>query len=39
MRDPALILVVDDVADNLEILQMRLESQGYEVATSGDGVE
>ena len=39
MRDPPLILVVDDVPDNVEILQMRLESQGYEVATAGDGVE
>ncbi|MBV9202805.1 MAG: response regulator [Alphaproteobacteria bacterium] len=39
MREPARILVVDDVPDNLEILQMRLESQGYEVATAGDGVE
>ena len=39
MREPARILVVDDVPDNLDILQMRLESQGYEVATAGDGVE
>jgi DNA-binding response OmpR family regulator len=39
MRDPARILVVDDVPDNLDILQVRLESQGYEVATAGDGVE
>jgi adenylate cyclase len=39
MRDPACILVVDDVADNIDILQMRLESQGYEVVTAGDGVE
>jgi adenylate cyclase len=39
MRDPPLILVVDDVADNVEILQMRLESQGYEVATAADGIE
>ena len=39
MREPARILVVDDVADNVEILQMRLESQGYEVVTAGDGVE
>ena len=31
MRKPPLILVVDDVADNVEILQLRLESQGYEV--------
>ena len=38
MRDPPLVLVVDDVADNVDILQMRLESQGYEVVTAGDGV-
>jgi len=37
MREPPLILVVDDVADNVEILQLRLESQGYEVATATDG--
>jgi class 3 adenylate cyclase len=39
MRDPPLILVVDDVPDNVDILQMRLESQGYGVVTAGDGVE
>lgn len=39
MREPARILVVDDVPDNVEVLQMRLERQGYEVATAGDGVE
>jgi adenylate cyclase len=39
MRDPARILVVDDVPDNIDILQMRLESQGYDVVTAGDGVE
>src|SRR5271154_3667586 len=39
MREPPLILVVDDVPDNVEILQMRLESQGYAVVTAGDGVE
>jgi len=27
------------VPDNVDILQMRLESQGYEVVTAGDGVE
>ena len=37
MREPALILVVDDVPDNIDILQMRLESQGYDVITAGDG--
>ena len=39
MRDPPLILVVDDVADNVDILRMRLESQGYAVDTAGDGSE
>ena len=39
MREPPLILVVDDVPDNVEILQLRLESQGYEVITAGDGEE
>ena len=37
MRDPARILVVDDVADNVEILRMRLESLGYEVVEAVDG--
>jgi class 3 adenylate cyclase/CheY-like chemotaxis protein len=37
MRDPARILVVDDVADNVEILRMRLSSLGYEVTTAEDG--
>jgi class 3 adenylate cyclase/ActR/RegA family two-component response regulator len=37
VREPPLILVVDDVPDNVDILQMRLESQGYEVITAGDG--
>jgi class 3 adenylate cyclase len=34
-----LILVVDDVPDNVDILQMRLEAQGYAVATAGNGIE
>ncbi|MBV8191523.1 MAG: response regulator [Alphaproteobacteria bacterium] len=37
MRSPARILVVDDVADNVEILRMRLGSLGYEVVTAEDG--
>src|SRR5205809_893087 len=37
MRNPARILVVDDVADNVEILRMRLESLGYEVVVAVDG--
>lgn len=39
MRDPARILVVDDVADNVEILRMRLDSLGYEVIVATDGEE
>jgi adenylate cyclase len=37
MRNPARVLVVDDVADNVEILKMRLESLGYEVVVAVDG--
>ena len=37
MRTPARILVVDDVADNVEILRMRLDSLGYEVVVASDG--
>ncbi|MGD9617757.1 MAG: adenylate/guanylate cyclase domain-containing protein [Alphaproteobacteria bacterium] len=37
MRTPPLVLIVDDMADNLEILQLRLESRGYEVISAGDG--
>jgi adenylate cyclase len=37
MRDPARILVVDDIADNVEILRMRLTSLGYEVLVAEDG--
>ena len=37
MRDPAHILVVDDVADNVEILRMRLTALGYEVDEANDG--
>ncbi len=39
MHDPPLILVVDDVPDNVEIVQLRLEGLGYAVATAVDGVE
>jgi adenylate cyclase len=39
MRDPPMILLVDDVPDNVDILQMRLEAQGYEVATATDGLD
>ena len=37
MRTPPRILAVDDVASNLDILQVRLEAQGYEVITAADG--
>ena len=37
MRDPARILVVDDIADNVEILRTRLSSLGYEVVVAEDG--
>ena len=37
MRDPARILVVDDVADNVEILRMRLTALGYEVVVALPG--
>ena len=37
MRHPARILVVDDVPDNVEILQTRLQSLGYQVITATDG--
>lgn len=37
MSSPARILVVDDIPDNVEVLRARLESQGYEVLTAGDG--
>lgn len=39
MRDPPRILVADDVADNVEILKVRLESLGYEVVVARDGQE
>jgi adenylate cyclase len=39
MHDPPLVLTVDDTPENLEILRVRLESQGYEVAEAADGLE
>jgi adenylate cyclase len=39
LRDPPLILAVDDVPENLEILRVRLEANGYEVTTAADGEE
>lgn len=37
MRNPALILIVDDNPTNVDILQTRLASQGYEIVTAYDG--
>jgi class 3 adenylate cyclase/CheY-like chemotaxis protein len=37
LRNPPRILVVDDNPTNLEVLRVRLNSQGYEVATAVDG--
>jgi adenylate cyclase len=37
MRSPPRILIADDNAANLDILRMRLASQGYEIATATDG--
>jgi adenylate cyclase len=39
LRNPALILAIDDTPENLEILQVRLEANGYEVITAADGEE
>ncbi|MDR6667953.1 response regulator [Rhizobium sp. 1399] len=39
LHDPPRILAVDDTPENLEILRMRLEASGYEVATAADGEE
>ncbi len=39
MRDRPLILVVDDVEENLEIVTVRLEAQGYEIETARNGLE
>jgi len=37
VRSPPRILVADDNPMNVEILQMRLAAQGYEILTAGDG--
>src|SRR5262245_16416081 len=39
VRDPPLILDVDDTEENLEILRVRLEANGYEIVTAADGEE
>ena len=37
MRNPPLILVVDDIPENLDIVRMRLEAHSYAVVTACDG--
>ena len=37
MRDPARILIVDDIQDNREILDGRLSAYGYETVQAADG--
>ena len=37
MHTPPRILAVDDIAENLEIVRVRLEAHGYEVITALDG--
>jgi adenylate cyclase len=39
MRNPPLILAVDDTPENLEILRVRLEAHGYAVAEAMDGID
>lgn len=39
MHTPARILAVDDTPENLEILRVRLEANGYEVVLAADGEE
>jgi class 3 adenylate cyclase len=39
VRDPALLLIVDDNRDNRDILEARLTSRGYATATAVDGEE
>jgi len=39
VRQPPLILVVDDNEANVDILETRLTSQGYDVITARDGAE
>jgi len=37
MRTPPLILIVDDNPANVEILQMRLLANNYDIITASDG--
>jgi adenylate cyclase len=39
VRDPPLILIVDDTPENRDIVTVRLAAQGYDLATAIDGEE
>lgn len=39
MQEPACILVADDNPANIDIIEMRLSSQGYRIITAADGEE
>jgi CheY-like chemotaxis protein len=39
VRTPPQILIVDDNPENLDILETRLASHGYEILTARDGEE
>jgi adenylate cyclase len=39
LRTPPRILIVDDNPTNLEVLQLRLKAQGYELVTGVDGAD
>ncbi len=39
LRNPPLVLAVDDSRENLEIVATRLAAHGYEIVTAGDGEE
>ena len=36
---PSRILIIDDYADNRELLRLMLEQEGYVVSEAGDGLE
>jgi putative two-component system response regulator len=39
MADPARVLIVDDLEENLEVFSEILEPEGYRISTAGDGRE
>jgi adenylate cyclase len=39
MHTPPRILVVDDIFENVEIVRVRLEANGYQVVTAADGLQ